>query len=94
MIEKDFPTLASECRTSCVLVCYAEFSFSWKDTRRTSFDPGRVGHEAWLTSLMVGKWNFWQAQGLGFVLPTNKQQPMIDKSGQVLRVEEQEAVAV
>jgi integrase len=32
--------------------------------------------------------------GLGFVLPTNKQQPMIDKSGQVLRVEEQEAVAV
>ncbi len=32
--------------------------------------------------------------GLGFVLPTNKQQPMIDKSGQVLGVEEQEAVAV
>ena len=32
--------------------------------------------------------------GLGFVLPTSKQQPMIDKSGQVLRVEEQEAVAV
>ena len=31
--------------------------------------------------------------GLGFVLPTNKQ-PMIDKSGQVLRVEEHEAVAV
>ena len=32
--------------------------------------------------------------GLGFVLPTNKQQPMIDKSGQVLRTEEEEAVAV
>jgi hypothetical protein len=32
--------------------------------------------------------------GLGFVLPTNKQQAMIDKSGQVLRVEEQDAVAV
>jgi hypothetical protein len=32
--------------------------------------------------------------GLGFVLLTNKQQPMIDKSGQVLRVEEQDAVAV
>jgi hypothetical protein len=31
--------------------------------------------------------------GLGFLLPTNKQ-PMIDKSGQVLRVEEHEAVAV
>jgi integrase len=31
--------------------------------------------------------------GLGFVLPTNKQ-PMIDKSGQVLRVEEHEAVTV
>ncbi len=32
--------------------------------------------------------------GLGFVLPTNKQQPLIDKSGQVLSVEEQEAVAL
>ena len=32
--------------------------------------------------------------GLGFVLLTNKQQAMIDKSGQVLRVEDQEAVAV
>jgi hypothetical protein len=32
--------------------------------------------------------------GLGFVLPTCKQQPMIDKSGQVSRVEEQDAVAV
>jgi hypothetical protein len=32
--------------------------------------------------------------GLGFVLPTNKQQAMIDKSGQVLRVEEQDAVEV
>jgi hypothetical protein len=32
--------------------------------------------------------------GLGFVLFTNKQQPMIDKSGQVLRTEEEEAVAV
>jgi hypothetical protein len=32
--------------------------------------------------------------GLGFALPTIKQQPMIDKSGQVLRVEEQDAVAV
>jgi hypothetical protein len=32
--------------------------------------------------------------GLGFVLSTNKQRPMIDKSGQVLGVEEQEAVAV
>ncbi|MGB2663406.1 MAG: hypothetical protein WAK48_05355, partial [Candidatus Acidiferrum sp.] len=31
---------------------------------------------------------------LGFVLLTNKQQSMIDKSGQVLRVEEQQAVAV
>ena len=30
--------------------------------------------------------------GLGFVLPTNKQPAMIDKSGQVLRVEEQDAV--
>jgi integrase len=32
--------------------------------------------------------------GLGFALPTNKQQPMIDKSGQVLRVEVEEAVAL
>jgi hypothetical protein len=32
--------------------------------------------------------------GLGFVLPTNEQEPMIDKSGQVLPVEEQDAVAV
>jgi integrase len=32
--------------------------------------------------------------GLGFVLLTNEQQPMIDKSGQVLRTEEEEAVAV
>ena len=32
--------------------------------------------------------------GLDFVLPTSKRQPMIDKLGQVLRVEEQEAVAV
>jgi hypothetical protein len=32
--------------------------------------------------------------GLGFVLLTDKQQPMIDKSGQVLRTEEEEAVAV
>jgi hypothetical protein len=28
--------------------------------------------------------------GLGFVFLTNKQQPMIDKSGQVLRTEEEE----
>lgn len=32
--------------------------------------------------------------GLGFALPANKQQPMIDKLGQVLSVQEQEAVAV
>jgi hypothetical protein len=32
--------------------------------------------------------------GLGFVLPTHKQHAMIDKSGQVLRVEEQDTVAV
>ena len=32
--------------------------------------------------------------GLGFVLPTKQEQPLIDKSGQVLRVEEQDAVAV
>jgi hypothetical protein len=32
--------------------------------------------------------------GLGFALPAITQQPMIDKSGQVLRVEEQVAVAV
>jgi hypothetical protein len=32
--------------------------------------------------------------GLGFVLPTNKQQLLIDKSGQVLRVQEQVAIAV
>jgi integrase len=32
--------------------------------------------------------------GLGFALPTTRQQPMIDKSGQVLRVDECEAVEV
>ncbi|HWO37115.1 MAG TPA: hypothetical protein VNO32_50710 [Candidatus Acidoferrum sp.] len=32
--------------------------------------------------------------GLGFALPTNKQQPMIDETGQVFPVEEQDAVAV
>jgi hypothetical protein len=31
--------------------------------------------------------------GLGFALPTEEDQPLMDKSGQVLRVEEQEAVA-
>jgi hypothetical protein len=30
-------------------------------------------------------------QGFGFALPTNEDQPLIDKSGQVLRVEEREA---
>jgi hypothetical protein len=32
--------------------------------------------------------------GLGFALHTKAGQPLIDKSGQILRVEEREAVAV
>src|SRR5260370_31399184 len=45
LIENDFQTLASKCRTTRVLVCYGKLSFCGRTLARWTFDPGHQAAE-------------------------------------------------